>query len=257
MHPTKETTVRPILLIQAGTPPDEIRQANGDLPIWFCNALELPTETVEVVRVFEGEPLPPPHRGRVAVITGSWSMVTERLPWSEAAAQWIRDAMAVDMPLFGVCYGHQLMSHALGGRVDFHPEGREIGYREIRMSPAAATDPLLKDMPLRFNAHLTHMQTVLELPTSAVALAASEHDPHQVVRYGPRAISTQFHPEFTPEISSAIIRFRTDALRQEGLDPDGLLDDVQDAPFATRLLARFVKDALGEDRAAASIQRAS
>lgn len=52
-------------------------------------------------------------------------MVTDQEPWSEKTAAWIRNAMAMEMPLFGVCYGHQLMAHALGGRVEYHPQGRE------------------------------------------------------------------------------------------------------------------------------------
>jgi GMP synthase (glutamine-hydrolysing) len=66
------------------------------------------------------KPLPAPDNATIAGDTGSWDMVTERLPWSEMTAAWIREAMAIEMPLFGVCYGHQLMAHALGV-VDYHP----------------------------------------------------------------------------------------------------------------------------------------
>ncbi|WP_438612278.1 glutamine amidotransferase-related protein, partial [Klebsiella variicola] len=65
-------------------------------------------------------------RRRPAVAAGSLlrrghhrspAMVTERLPWSEEAAEWLRQAMAIKLPLFGVCYGHQLLAYALGGEV--------------------------------------------------------------------------------------------------------------------------------------------
>ncbi|MEF3061830.1 glutamine amidotransferase [Ralstonia solanacearum] len=230
-----------LLVIQAGTPPEEIRGPFGDLPTWFCRALDRLAETVEVIRVFEGEVLPPPDAKRAAVITGSWSMVTDRHPWSEATAQWIREAMAVDMPLFGVCYGHQLMAHALGGRVDYHPGGREIGCQMVHLLPAAASDPLLEAWPSHFAAHLTHEQTVVELPPGAQALAFSAHDQHQIVRYGPRAISTQFHPEFTPEVSAACIRRRADILLNEGKDPEALVRALEDTREVTRMLRRFVE----------------
>lgn len=229
-----------IVLIQAGSPPNEIREALGDYPLWFCNSLNISIDDVEVVRVFASEALPAPDPSRVAIITGSWAMVTDRLPWSESTAQWIRDAMRVEMPMFGVCYGHQLMAHALGGVVDYHPGGREVGCQQIRLLESASADPLLMEMPTRFAAHLTHEQAVVELPECAQVLASSRHDAHQIVRYGRKAISVQFHPEFTTEICTAIIQFHADSLRQEGEDPQEFLSQVQPTPDATALLSRFV-----------------
>jgi GMP synthase (glutamine-hydrolysing) len=239
----------PLLLVQTGTPPDDVRHPHGDFPSWFSRAMGGATgETIgtEVVRVFEGESLPPPDANRIAVITGSWAMVTDRLPWSEATAQWIRDAMAIDMPLFGVCYGHQLMAHALGGRVDYHPRGREVGCQRIKLLPAAADDPLVGALPPSFVAHLMHEQSIVELPPRAQVLAASDHDAYQIVRYGPNAVSVQFHPEFTPAITEACIRRRNDVLLAEGMRPDALVRDLQDTREAQALLAQFVQRALLE-----------
>lgn len=234
----------PLLLIQVGTPPETIRTVHGDLPVWFTHALACEPASVQVVRVFEGDPLPPPDARRVAIITGSWAMVTERLPWSERTAEWIRAAMAINMPLFGICYGHQLMAHALGGEVDYHPRGREIGCHQIRLRPEAKSDPMLSGLPPRFAAHLTHMQSIIRLPPGAEALADSDHDAFQIVRYGPYALSTQFHPEFTAEILAAVITMRADLLRAEGKDPDALLQALGGTPHATRLMRDFVTAAV-------------
>ncbi|WP_349608385.1 MULTISPECIES: glutamine amidotransferase [Cupriavidus] len=229
-----------LLIVQVGTPPKEIREPLGDLPAWFCRALERPIDEVEVVRVFDGDVLPEPNPGSAAIITGSWAMVTDRLPWSETTAEWIRDAVAVGMSIFGVCYGHQLMAHALGGRVDFHPDGREMGCHRIHKTSAAGNDPLLSKWPESFTAHLTHEQTIIELPRGAEALAFSAHDPHQIVRYGPNALSTQFHPEFTRTIAAACIRRRADILQREGRDPDAMLSSLEETYEATTLLKAFV-----------------
>lgn len=149
--------------------------------------------------------------------------------------------MALDMPLFGVCYGHQLMAYALGGQVGYHPDGLEVGCQEIELLPAIASDPLGEVLPPRFAAHLTHLQTVLTPPPGAQVLARSAHDPHQIMRYGAHAISTQFHPEFTPSISAACVRRRAEILRSEGHDPEAMLDGLHETPIARGLLKHFVQ----------------
>lgn len=232
---------RSLLLIQVGTPPDPLRSKSGDLPHWFSRALGCDIQTLDVVRVFDGEALPPAGAHRAAIITGSAAMVTDRHPWSEATAEWIRGAMAVHMPLFGVCYGHQLMAHALGGQVADHPDGLEVGCQPIDLQASASDDPLLHDFPQRFKAHLSHWQTVTTLPAGAQALAQSAHDRHQIIRYGPRAMSTQLHPEFTPEISSVYVEMRAEVLTQSGRDPQTMLAEIEEAPLAAELLRRFVQ----------------
>lgn len=234
-----------MLIIQAGSAPAVIREACDDIPDWFRRALArapspISPADVQVVRVFDGEALPPPDPARPAVITGSWAMVTDRLPWSETTAQWIRDAMALGAPLLGVCYGHQLMAHALGGIVDYHPRGRELGCHEVQLHDAAQADPLLAGLPARFQAHLTHEQSVLRLPPGATVLASSDHDAHQIVRYGPRAVSTQFHPEFTPAVLRACIARRAPQLASEGLDPQAMMDAAANTPHARAVLHRYV-----------------
>lgn len=234
-----------LLLIQAGTPPDDIRAITGDLPQWFLAAIGCGPESIDIVKVYEGEPLPQPGQHRAAIITGSWSMVTDKLPWSEATAAWIRHAVEQEMPLMGVCYGHQLMAHALGGVVDYHPDGREMGSLEIEQHAVAALDPWLAGCPPLFHAHLTHLQTILRLSAGAKALARSAHDPHQIVRYGPAAVSMQFHPEFTPEVMAACINARAQVLRSEGLDPRDLLQSIRHTPTPLTLLRRFIETHAG------------
>lgn len=78
-----------LLIVQTGTPPDEIVSDHGDLPLWFGNLLAPWRNKISVARVYAGEPLPAPDNATIAVITGSWDMVTERLPWSEMTAAWL------------------------------------------------------------------------------------------------------------------------------------------------------------------------
>lgn len=240
--------MRPLLLIQTGEAPDALIPRFGGFADWFRAAMRIDASQMRVVRVDEGEVLPDPRDVTGAVITGSAAMVTERAAWSECTAGWIRDAMDAERPLFGVCYGHQLMAHALGGTVGWLPAGREIGTEPVTL---LAEVPDAHALPPSFPAQTTHRQSVLAPPPGATVLARSQRDPHQLLRYAPNAWSSQFHPEFTPNVMRAYIEVRAGTLREEGLDPDALLADVRETETARLLLERFARAALARQRVAA------
>jgi len=244
-------TMRQLLLIQTGEAPEPIHARHGGFADWFRAAMGLEPAQMQVMRVDAGVPLPAPSAVAGAVITGSAAMVTERAEWSERTAAWIREALAADLPLFGVCYGHQLMAHALGGTVGWLPAGREIGTQTITHKPGAATIEWLDDLPATFPAHTTHRQTVLQAPPGAEVLARSELDPHQMLRYAANAVSTQFHPEFGAAHMRAYLDARADALREEGLDPGTISAGVRETEAARALLERFAHAALTCSRVAA------
>jgi GMP synthase (glutamine-hydrolysing) len=234
--------MKPLLIIQTGEAPESILARLGGFAQWFRAAMRVRPEQVRTVRVDTGEKLPAPKDIAGAVITGSGAMVTDRETWSENTAAWLRNAMDAELPLFGVCYGHQLLAHALGGTVGWLPGGREIGTQPIRRN--GHEDKLLDGMPVDFPAHTTHRQSVLQAPRDARVLARSEADPHQILRYGANAISTQFHPEFSTRFMRAYLRNRQPALLEEGLDVAALHREVQATPDARGLLRRFARLAL-------------
>ena len=102
-----------LLLLQVGHTFEEIARERGDYDAWFQRALGRGDAEFRALRVFAGEPLPADFDYAAVVVTGSWSMVTDREPWSEASADYLREAVARQRPILGVCYGHQLLAHAL------------------------------------------------------------------------------------------------------------------------------------------------
>lgn len=246
--------MRPLLLIQTGEAPDALCMRFGGFANWFRAAMHVESTQLQVVRVDENEPLPARTTIAGAVITGSSAMVTDRADWSERTAGWIRTAVGAGIPLFGVCYGHQLMTHALGGTVGWLAEGREIGTQTITRSHGNGVHVAawLDGLPTSFPAHTTHRQTVLVPPRNAQVLASSQRDPHQLLRYGPHAVSSQFHPEFTAEHMRAYIAARADNLRDEGLDPDAITAKVEKTEAARQLLERFAHAALARPDTAAA-----
>jgi GMP synthase (glutamine-hydrolysing) len=238
--------MRKLLLIQTGEAPDALKAQFGGFADWFRTAMRVDSAHLQVARVDEGVALPEPEAIAGAVITGSAAMVTDRADWSERTADWIRAAMAADTPLFGVCYGHQLMADALGGSVGWLPEGREIGTQAITRRNGASVDGWVDVLPATFPAHTTHRQSVLAPPPGSAVLARSARDPHQLLRYSPRALSSQFHPEFTAAHMRAYIAARAATLREEGLDPDALSAAAGEAEAARGLLERFAHAALAD-----------
>jgi GMP synthase (glutamine-hydrolysing) len=227
-----------LVILQTGNTRAPIRDAFGDFDRWFLNGLSegLDCRVVDVTC----EPLPgEPGDWDGIVVTGSPAMVSDRAPWSESAAAWLRRAVEAGVPVLGVCYGHQLLAHAMGGRVGYHPDGRESGTFPVSLHETAQDDPLFKGLPASFKAQLTHLQSVLELPEKAVLLASSEFERHQAFRVGDCAWGVQFHPEFTADIMRAYLEAQSPDLIKEGLSPEVLIDQVDDAPHATSLLRRF------------------
>lgn len=237
------TTTSLVYVIQAADPPAELQAQYGSQGDWFTQALAHQGWNVHVLRPHAGDPLPASDDPHPVIISGSWAMVTDREPWSEAMAAWIRERYPTDAPLFGVCYGHQLMAYALGGVVDYHPQGRELGclnvwQLETVLKPHEAE--LLDAVATSFPAFLTHEQSVLRIPDGAKVLLRSEHDPHQMLSYRAGFYSVQFHPEFTVNLLGATIKRRAQQLQAEGQDVDNLLAQLQDTPEAHGLLLQFV-----------------
>lgn len=232
----------PFLIIETGDPAPELRR-HGPFAHWIRVAAGLHRDEAVVCRVLDGQPLPRREGFAGALISGSGAMVTEKLDWSERSATWLHEAAHAGMPLFGICYGHQLIAHALGGGVDWNPVGREIGTVRIDCSAQASDDPLFGTLPSAFCVHATHMQSVVRLPEGAIRLARSAKDGCHAYRWGHRAWGVQFHPEFSTAIMRGYIDARRDKLRNEGIDRQAVQRTVTAAPLARRLLRRFVRHA--------------
>ncbi len=191
-----------------------------------------------------GEELPDPRQLSGVILTGSHAMVTDRAAWSERTEAWLRLALEVETPVLGICYGHQLLAHAAGGKVGINPRGRQFGTVEVQLLATAIGDPLLAGLPGRFSAHTSHCQSVLALPPGAIALATTARDPHHAYRLGRAAWGVQFHPEFDAQVMKTYIDEFFDQLDAEGLRPAELLRHATETPVCAGLLGRFAEIAL-------------
>lgn len=237
---------RRFLIIETGQPVDSMRR-HGRFPHWIRVAAGLSADQTSAVNVEAGEPLPDHVSNGEAltgvIVTGSSSMVTDRHPWSERTADWLRDRLESGMPVLGICYGHQLLAHTLGGEVDYNPQGREMGTVAVDMHPHAGEDPLFGPLPARFQVQVSHLQSVLRPPTGAMVLARSDQDACQAFRWRDHAWGLQFHPEFSVDHMRGYVHARRDALQREGQCHQRMAKNVKPTPQARGILRRFVRHA--------------
>lgn len=231
----------PLVIVKLGDTFEALRAQRGDFEHWIADGLDTRTLPLLVVDPRRGDALPDPDQVAGVVVTGSHAMVSNREPWSEATAAWLAQLVARDTPVLGICYGHQLLAHALGGEAGNHPRGVEIGTVTVTLDEAAATDPLLHGLPAQFPAHTVHWQSALRLPEGAVRLAGSAHEPVQAFRVGGHAWGVQFHPEFDAEAMRGYIDLLADDLVGAGTDPAALRERVAPTGAAAGLLGRFAR----------------
>jgi GMP synthase (glutamine-hydrolysing) len=229
------------LIVKTGTTLPSISTRRGDFEDWIRVRMGVELACLTVASVFEDAELPRPDQFARIVITGSSAMVSHRELWSERTAAWLRDAVNCETPLLGICYGHQLLAHALGGRVGANPRGREIGTIDVQLEKCAARDPLLAGFPGSVCVNVSHLEAVLELPGDAVRLGASENDPNAAFSIGSTAWGVQFHPEFDADVMRGYIEGRREQLCAEGIDADERLGQVEECPDGTELLGRFAR----------------
>ena len=148
-----------------------------------------------------------------------------------------------DVPILGVCFGHQILARALGGTVGRNPCGWEVGNAQVTLTDAASCAPIFAGLPPKLDVLQSHQDAVLALPPAAIRLAGNAHTTNQAFqsRHGGRQFGVQFHPEFTPERLCRNWIERRELLRgTTGFDLDAALDQAQPTPAAATILQRFL-----------------
>ena len=159
-------------------------------------------------------------------------------------AEYVKRAHKSGTPILGVCYGHQLLAWAFGGKVDFNAEGRKIGTISIQLTESAKDDLLFGGLPDAFDVNVSHQQSVVRLPPDAVKLAVSSSNMLQAFRLGEKTWGIQFHPEFSKKIIREYIHERAVAIREEGFDPTELFDQASNTPNSIILFQKFCRLAM-------------
>jgi GMP synthase-like glutamine amidotransferase len=149
------------------------------------------------------------------IITGSSKGAYEAEPWIQRLGEFVRESHRIKRKMIGICFGHQLIAHFLGGKTEKSNKGWGVGVRTFNIIKTKPwMTPELKQVSLLFS----HQDQVVELPTGAELLGTEEFCPNQMYSIGNHIFCLQGHPEFTPAFSRARLDSRIALIGKEVYD---------------------------------------
>lgn len=221
-------------ILRAGHSPDELIDTLGNYDQMFEELLAGNDFTYVTFSVVDGEFPSGPQEADGWLITGSKHGAYEDHSWIPPLEELIHDIQDVGKPLVGVCFGHQIIAQALGGKVEKFAGGWSVGRTEYQMG----------DTTIALNAW--HQDQVVTLPENARVLASSDFCANAVLAYGDTIWTVQPHPEFGSAFIDGLIK-----TRGKGVVPNDQLNaasETLDAPndnasIATQMVEFFKRKA--------------
>ena len=194
-------------ILETGVPPPALEARFGRYPAMF-EALLGGDHDFTTYKVMDGELPSAPKDHQAYIVTGSPTGVYDRLPWIEPLKRFLRDAKG-EAKLVGICFGHQIMAEAFGGRVAKADAGWGIGLHRYEVMERA---PWMDDAA-SISIPVSHQDQVVERPPATRILAGNAFNRFGLLAYEDQpAISFQCHPEFSPSFAEALIEVRRERL---------------------------------------------
>lgn len=202
-------------ILETGKVPDPLSADYGHYPEIFGRLYRSADPTIETraYEVVHGAFPESPTVCDAWLVTGSRFGVYDDEPWIEPLKQFLRDARDAGVPMIGVCFGHQIMAEAFGGRAEKSDKGWGCGVHNYRVAnrPSWMADAV-DDLAM----HAMHQDQVTQIPEDATLLAASTFCEYAMLSYGdaedPDAISIQAHPEFDAAFGRTLVDMRKNDL---------------------------------------------
>lgn len=221
-------------ILQTGHAPEDLIGTSGDYDQMFRALLAGHGLDFETYSVVDGQFPDGAQAADGWLITGSKHGVYEDHPWIPPLEALIRDIHSRGLPMIGVCFGHQIIAQALGGKVEKFSGGWSVG----------RTEYVAGGETLALNAW--HQDQVTRRPAGARVLASSEFCENAILAYGDTIWTVQPHPEFTAEFIGGLAD-----TRGKGVVPDALLQQAKaqlDTPVDNGRIARTMAEFFLKER---------
>ena len=177
------------------------------------------------------------------IVTGSPHGVYEEHSWIPAVSQLINDIYNANLPIFGVCFGHQLIAQALGGHVEKSIKGWGLGLHTYKIDNSAS---YMGNLSEELTLNICHQDQVLQLPENSTLYASSEFCENAGFYIKDKVLTMQAHPEFKVEFIEALLNARREVIiPKEFTDPalkklKEVPESVQSSQFAQTIRQFFL-----------------
>lgn len=185
-------------ILLTGHAPDELRADFGDYDLFFARLLGRQYFEYVTYAVVDGVFPSGVDAADAWLITGSKHSVNDPYDWVSRLEELLRLIYASDRPMVGICFGHQMIAKALGGKVEQSANGWIAGPTTYSRSDLGTTQTLFA----------WHQDQVTVAPPAATLVSDSEGCRFAMFRYGNRALSYQAHPEFTADFVKGLVTYR-------------------------------------------------
>lgn len=235
-------------ILKADSVLDRFQDEFGDYPYMFERLINGATDEPVQFRTYDvvqGEYPEHVDECDAWLITGSKKSVYDDEPWIHRLRDYVVTLHESQRKLIGICYGHQMIAHALGGKVEPADKGWGVGIHHSRvLKKQGFMDPPVADFALI----VSHQDQVTQLPRQAELLAVSEFCPVAMFRIGTHILAFQGHPEFEKGYSRALMEMRRDTLG-EGKFHAGIasLEEDTDEDVIARWILNFIQGPQDED----------
>ena len=144
--------------------------------------------------------------------SGSKSSVNDRARWIERLEEFVRELYQAKIPFVGICFGHQLIAKALGGKVEKSDNGWGVG---VHTSKIAEAKNWMTEAPKSIGLVVSHQDQISELPKETKVLATNDFCPFSMIQVGESFIGIQGHPEFSRVYSADLMELRKNIIPEE------------------------------------------
>lgn len=172
------------------------------------------------------------------ITTGSRAGVYEQAPWIKQLIEFVRQLDRLQKKLIGICFGHQVIAEAQGGRVQKSDKGWGVGVASNRI---ITTPEWMQPAKSELFMLASHQDQIVELPPTATVIAQSDFCPYFFIQWSDHFISVQGHPEWQPEYSRALMNYRKDIIPAHTIESAlQTLDQPTDNRVFTQWVLNFI-----------------